>query len=234
MATRQWRPISLAALSSVCALPRPHWQQLGKADLLRAFGPEDLFNYIYAVLYSRSYRTRYAGHLKIDFPHLPLPGTLSVFAQLADRGGQLVSMHLLESHRLDHLGTTYVGPRAPEVGRVGWSDDTVWLDIPPTRKGAATSRGKIGFRGVSQATWNSHIGGYQVCEKWLKDRRGRTLSSDDIAHYQKIVVALAETMRLMGEIDEVIKAHGGWPGAFQTRGRRLVVLSIAVTDRAAS
>jgi len=73
-----------------------------------------------------------------------------------------------------------------------------------------------GFRGVPEAVWNFHIGGYQVCEKWLKDRRGRTLSADDIAHYHKIVVALHETIRLMKEIDEVIDHHGGWPGAFVT------------------
>ena len=74
----------------------------------------------------------------------------------------------------------------------------------------------VGFRGVREQVWNFHIGGYQVCEKWLKDRRGRTLTKDDLAHYQKIVVALAETIRLMAEIDEVIGKHGGWPGAFQT------------------
>ena len=72
-----------------------------------------------------------------------------------------------------------------------------------------------GFRGVREDVWNFHIGGYQVCEKWLKDRKGRVLSKDDIAHYHKIVVALSETIRLMGEIDAVIEQHGGWPGAFQ-------------------
>jgi hypothetical protein len=68
---------------------------------------------------------------------------------------------------------------------------------------------------VREEVWNFHIGGYQVCEKWLKDRKGRTLSKDEIAHYQKIVVALSETIRLMKEIDGVIEQHGGWPGAFQ-------------------
>ncbi len=72
------------------------------------------------------------------------------------------------------------------------------------------------FEGVPENVWNFHIGGYQVCEKWLKDRRGRVLSEEDIAHYQKIVVALKETIRLMAEIDKVIEAHGGWPGAFAT------------------
>ena len=67
---------------------------------------------------------------------------------------------------------------------------------------------------MPEAVWNFHIGGYQVCQKWLKDRKGRTLSKDDLKHYQKIVVALNETIRLMKEIDEVIEKHGGWPGAF--------------------
>ena len=101
--------------------------------------------------------------------------------------------------------------------KVGWSDNTVWLDAAATKKGQAATSGTIGFRGVPGAVWNFHIGGYQVCEKWLKDRRGRRLSDEDIAHYQKIVVALSETIRLMGEIDEVIEAHGGWPEAFQSR-----------------
>jgi hypothetical protein len=101
---------------------------------------------------------------------------------------------------------------------VGWSDDTVWIDAVKPKKGVADARitGTIGFRGVPEAVWNFHIGGYQVCEKWLKDRKGRRLSKDDIAHYQKIIVALAETIRLMKEIDEVIDAHGGWPRAFQS------------------
>ena len=64
---------------------------------------------------------------------------------------------------------------------------------------------------MSEAVWNFHIGGYQVCDKWLKDRKGRALSKDDIAHYHKIVVALHETILLMREIDEVIEEHGGWP-----------------------
>jgi hypothetical protein len=67
------------------------------------------------------------------------------------------------------------------------------------------------FEGVRSEVWEFHIGGYQVCEKWLKDRRGRKLSFDDINHYQKVVVALGETMRLMQEVDKVINAHGGWP-----------------------
>jgi hypothetical protein len=84
------------------------------------------------------------------------------------------------------------------------SKDTVWVD----------KRQTTGFKGVPEDVWNFYIGGYRVCYKWLKDRRGRTLSDEDIAHYHKIVVALNETIRLMQEIDTVIDQHGGWPGAF--------------------
>jgi len=80
-----------------------------------------------------------------------------------------------------------------------------------------------GFAGVPQEVWEFQIGGYQVCEKWLKDRKGRTLSAEDIAHYQKIVVALTETIRLMKEIDEVIDVHGGWPTAFQPATPSVVI-----------
>jgi len=82
----------------------------------------------------------------------------------------------------------------------------VWIDKAQTTD----------FRTVPEAVWNFHIGGYQVCEKWLKDRKRRILSNEDIAHYHKIVIALAETIRLMAEIDEIIDQHGGWPGAFQS------------------
>ncbi len=71
-----------------------------------------------------------------------------------------------------------------------------------------------GFAGVPEAVWKFHVGGYQVCHKWLKDRKGRTLSDADVQHYGKIVNALHETIRIMGEIDAVIEEHGGWPGAF--------------------
>jgi len=75
----------------------------------------------------------------------------------------------------------------------------------------------IGFKGVPENVWNFHIGGYQVCEKWLKDRKGRLLSKEDIAHYQKVIVALSETILVMSGIDEIIEQHGGWPGAFSAK-----------------
>jgi hypothetical protein len=203
--------------------------------------PEDITYYTYAVWHSPTYRTRYAEFLKIDFPRLPLTGNLELFRALAHLGGELVALHLLESPTLDKPITEFIGGQNPEVGRVDWSAGTVWLDAPAaksrraaragtpqckphtpcaendgTRRVPVTMPGTIGFKGVREDVWNFHIGGYQVCEKWLKDRKGRTLTKDDIAHYHKIVVALSETIRLMVEIDKVIDKHGGWPGAFTT------------------
>ena len=185
--------------------------------------PEDIFHYAYAVFHSPGYRSRYAEFLKIDFPRLPLTSSLDLFRALARLGGELVALHLLESPKLEKPITRFIGPASPVVekvsfvGRVpshgglgpkpppaegsGPTTGTVWLDKAQT----------TGFKGVPDPVWNFHIGGYQVCEKWLKDRKGRALSADDLAHYQKIVVALAETIRLMAEIDAVIVQHGGWP-----------------------
>ena len=163
--------------------------------------PEDIFHYIYAIFHSPTYRARYAEFLKIDFPRVPLTSSLDLFRGLAALGGELVALHLLESPALAHPITTYAGPTAPTVEKISYADGAVWLDKAQT----------AGFRGVPAAVWAFHIGGYQVCEKWLKDRKGRTLSAEEIAHYQRVVVALNETMRIMGEIDAVIEDHGGWP-----------------------
>jgi len=180
--------------------------------------PEDIFHYIFAAFSGPTFRTRYVDMLKIDFPRVPLTSNLGLFRELSQRGNELSSLYTMKSPWLNNFITIYTGPKSPEVKLVGWSNNTVWLDAGKTnaREGhRATVPGTIGFHGVPEAVWDFHNGGYQVCHKWLKDRKGRTLSDEDIAHYQKIVVALNETMRIMKEIDEVIEAHGGWPGAFQ-------------------
>ena len=188
----------------------------GCGDLVSRFGPEDVLGYVYAILYSSNYRLRYAALIKNDFPRIPLTVSGDLFRGLVRLGRELVAIHLLESPNLAELLTTYFGPANPEVGRVAWSDNTVWLDAPPARRNQPVRPGTIGFCGVPEEVWNFRIGGYHICHKWLKDRKGRTLTDDDIADYQKITVALNETIRVMGEIDEVIEEHGGWPGAFVT------------------
>jgi len=142
----------------------------------------------------------------MDYPRVPLTDDLDLFRALARLGAELVDLHILESSKLDKPVTAYAGPANPGVEKVSYTREAVWLDQAQT----------YGFRGVPEAVWDFYIGGYQVCEKWLKDRKGQTLSKDDTAHYHKIVVALNETIRLMEEIDEVIEKHGGWPAAFIT------------------
>lgn len=195
-------------------LQNPH---SGSDGIPAGMSAEEILWYAYAVFYSQGYRSRYLTFLKIDFPRLPLTGNLDLFRELGRLGGELVALHLMESPKLDHFITTYTGPKNPEIGRVSWLDGTVWLDAVAAKKGQPTKPGTMGFRGVPEAVWNFRIGGYQICEKWLKDHKGRTLSDDDIAHYRKIVVALNETIRLMQEIEEVIAENGGWPDVFADR-----------------
>lgn len=193
----------LAALNQKLGLKKP----TADAETLTKW-TFDVFHYIYAILWAPSYRTRYGGELNSDFPRLPLTSNLELFRSLARLGGELTALHLLESPELAQPITGFIGGakkgNGPEVEKISWSNDTVWID-----KAQST-----GFQGVREDVWNFHIGGYQVCQKWLKDRKGRTLTRDDIAHYHKIVVALSETIRIMAEIDQVIDEHGGWPGAF--------------------
>jgi hypothetical protein len=168
-------------------------------DLEATFGPEDVFHYIYAILHSPTYRTRYAEFLKADFPRIPLTSDRDLFRKLCALGGELVAYHLLEAPALEQ-----VVPRFPVRG-----DDTVAKGYP---KHLASARVHINkdqyFDGVLPQVWAFQVGGYQVCEKWLKDRRGRRLDFDDLAHYQRVVVALQETIRLMAAIDAAIPS---WP-----------------------
>ena len=177
-----------------------------KSRKLSANDATQTLYYIYAILYSQTYRARYEDLLKMDYPRVPLPTEPALFHALAGLGGELAAFHLLVSPKLSQFFTTCIDAANAEVEKVSYARDTVWLDKTQSR----------GFGGVTEDVWNFHIGGYQVCEKWLKDRKGRTLSKDDISHYQKIIVALSETIRIMREIDEVIEKHGGWPTAFQS------------------
>ena len=176
----------------------------GKGDRVKTFGPEDVFDYMYAVFHSPAYRERYAEFLKIDFPRLPLTSDIELFRSLCEMGGRLVELHLMEtaiplvtsypiagSNTVEAVRYSFPG-EGSEMGRV-WINKTQY------------------FEGVLPEVWAFHVGGYQVCQKWLKDRKGRLLTYDDITHYQRIVAVLAETIRLMAAIDEAIAARGGWP-----------------------
>jgi predicted helicase len=174
------------------------WVADGKGDREATFGPEDVFSYLYAVFHAPEYRARYAEYLKTDFPRLPLTRDVALFRELCQLGDELVALHLMERAAPQLPGFPEQGDN--EVREVRWvGPGRVYIN--PTQY----------FDGVAPDVWEFHVGGYQVCHKWLKDRKGRTLSYDDLRHYQRIVGALGETLRLMGAIDEAIEAHGGWP-----------------------
>jgi len=178
----------------------------GQGDLKETFGPEDVFYYAYAIFHSPTYRTRYEEFLKIDFPRLPLTSDRTLFAALVEKGAELVALHLMESPTLETPITRYPVRGSDEVKKVRY--------VEPHKEEGEEIPGRVYinkeqyFEGVEPEVWDFQIGGYQVLQKWLKDRRGRKLSIDDSEHYQKIVVALKETMRLMEEIDGLIPS---WP-----------------------
>ena len=175
----------------------------GPGDLRTSFGPDDVFHYIYAVLHSPEYRRRYADFLKSDFPRVPLTGDRSLFAALVELRQARTSLHLMESEGDD-------SPAYPKVGdnRVDRVHYTPPSDGSPGR--VFINRDQY-FEGVTPETWKFTIGGYRPAEKWLKDRKDRTLSYADITDYRRICSVLAETPRVMARIDQAIERHGGWP-----------------------
>jgi predicted helicase len=171
-----------------------------KGDLKKAFGPEDIFNYAYAVFHSPTYRSRYAEFLKMDFPRLPLTSDKGLFKTLIEKGAELVSLHLIEAPVLEQQRTQL---------KFDVSGSNIVEKVTYDETGGRVHINKQQyFEGVPPEAWNFHIGGYQVCQKWLKDRKGRKLSYDDLVHYQKVVMAIKETIRLMENIDQVIPS---WP-----------------------
>ena len=172
--------------------------------IIEDLNPTAILNYIYAIFHSRSYRARYQASLAIDFARLSFPRSLPLVRELSQCGGELVAMHLMESPQLEGAPQRFIGRPLPRVDKVSFTNQTIWLDQAQT----------CGFHNVPEEVWNFHIGSYRICDKWLKDRKGRSLSSDDIAHYGKIVAAISETVHIMTKIDQIIQEHGGWPGAF--------------------
>ncbi len=179
----------------------------GAGNLETQYGPEDVLHYIYAVLHSPTYRTRYAEFLKIDFPRIPVTSKPALFVQLVLLGRELTSLHLLTSDSLDEENTTVTYPHAG-------------LNVVDKPRYVAPNGGTPGqvfindtqcFSGIAPELWAHRVGGYQVLEKWLKDRKGRELSFDDITHYTRVCAALQHTRTAMLEIDGAVMAAGGFP-----------------------
>ena len=174
------------------------------------FAPIDLLDYIYAVLHSPAYREKYKEFLKIDFPRVPYPKDVTSFWQLVKLGGQIRQIHLLESPVVENYITQYPKDGDNAVTKIKFEENYEIVDgacitmIDPVYKmGRVYINDTQFFQMVPLNAWEFYIGGYQPAQKWLKDRKGRTLEFDDILHYQKIIVALTETDRLIKEIDKI-------------------------------
>ncbi len=143
-----------------------------------------LFDYIYGVLHSPSYREKYKEFLKVDFPRVPYPTDAAEFDKFASVGHNLRELHLMHNIQVGNEAAFNIGG-TNIVEKVTYRESRVYINEPQY------------FDNVPELAWNFFIGGYQPAQKWLKDRKGRELSYDDIDHYQKIIAVLLETDRLM-------------------------------------
>ena len=166
--------------------------------------PEAIFYYIYAIFHSPTYRQRYAQFLKIDFPRVPLTSNNQLFKDLGVKGKELVDLHLMKSKKLNKLITKMGGEGDNAVTQITYNCVSNRVSVPKEKRIYINKTSY--FAGIAPEVWEFQIGGYQVLAKWLKDRKKakRTLSFDDVLHYQKVVVALKETMEVMREIDGLI------------------------------
>ncbi|HHT9113815.1 MAG TPA: type ISP restriction/modification enzyme, partial [Candidatus Wunengus sp. YC65] len=153
--------------------------------------PEQIFFYIYAVLYSNIYRTKYAEFLKIDFPRIPFPKDYKLFIKMNDYGKRLVDLHLLKSTEITPSIAKFQGKGDNKVEKLRYESARLFINENQY------------FEGIEPEVFEYQIGGYQVCEKWLKDRKERKLSLDDIKHYCNIVTAIKKTIEIQKGIDDI-------------------------------
>ncbi len=163
------------------------------AGMTSTFAPVDVMDYIYGVLHTPSYREKYKEFLKIDFPRVPYPTSADNFWTIGKLGAELRQLHLMESPILSKFITAYPIEGDNIVEKIKYDDGKVYINKEQY------------FDGVSQEVWDFYVGGYRVADKWLKDRKKTELTFDDITHYQRIIVSLAETIRVMNELDKLAK-----------------------------
>jgi predicted helicase len=163
-----------------------------KTSFKKDISPEEIFYYIYSILYSNTYRTKYSEFLKIDFPRIPFTSNYKLFIQLGKLGKQLADLHLLKSDELNKSISKLFGKGDDKVTvRPKWDSEKIYINSTQY------------FTNVKEEVWNYQIGGYQVCDKWLRDRKDRELSLDEIQIYCKIVTALSKTIDLQKQIDKI-------------------------------
>jgi len=155
--------------------------------------PEDIFYYIYAVLYSNIYRTEYAEFLKFDFPRVPFTKDNELFRMMGVLGKKLVNLHLLKSPDLDKPVAQFPVEGDNKIEKITYNEKYFFVYINKNQY----------FKGITEEAWHYHIGGYQVCSKWLKDRKKRALYLDDIKHYCNIVTTIHKTIEIQRKIDSI-------------------------------
>lgn len=201
----------------------------GEGDLRETFGPEDVFYYIYAVFHSPAYRQRYDQFLRADFPRVPPVDDLELFRTLVDLGGKLTEAHLLESAPSGQSSVSFPVPGDNSENLVEKSYPKYYgPGQTPSGESAPVERGRVYisanvprnnkrgqyFDGIEPEVWEFRVGGYQPMDKWLKDRRGRKLTHDDLDQYRKMAAALQDTIALMDEVDAAIfKSPAPWQWA---------------------
>jgi predicted helicase len=153
------------------------------------FFPIDILDYIYAVLYSPAYRERYKEFLKIDFPRVPYPKDTDTFWQLVSLGAKLRQLHLMENIKLQKDIAIFLESGTNTVDKIQYNLNKVYINDVQY------------FDNVPPVAWNFYIGGYQPAQKWLKNKKNRTLTFDDLIHYQKIINILIQTDTIMQEIN---------------------------------
>lgn len=157
--------------------------------------PEEVFYFVYAVFYSNAYRKKYSEFLKTDFPRVPFTHDFQLFLKLAGKGMKLVDLHLLKSRELEKPIAKCEGTGDLRVVKVSYDAERKCVHINSNKY----------FNGVQPAVWEYHIGGYQVAEKWLKDRKGRILSSKEVSVYSNVVTAIAETIKIQKSLDDLFQ-----------------------------
>lgn len=155
--------------------------------------PEQVFYYVYAILYSNTYREKYAECLKMDFPRIPFAKDKKVFLEMGKLGNQLTDLHLLNSPSLNEPSVKFQGEDNQVVEKITYKNGEVFINQ------------NCRFENISKEVWEYAIGGYQVCSKWLKDRKGQRLSIDDITTYCKMTKAIEKTIKTQKKIDTVYK-----------------------------
>ncbi len=180
------------------------WTADGRGDGSTAFGPEDLLYYMYAFLHSPNYRTRYLSALKVDFPRIPVTSRPALFWRLVALGDRLAQLHLMRQHGRDLPGFPVLGMNRVDTIRSRLRGGKLWINK------------RQYFSDFKEEVWRFMQCGYRPLDKWLKERKNKVLSVRDIYHFRRMHGAIAATMQLMQQIDEVFSEHGGWPLADDT------------------